>query len=132
MVLKDSPEQLSFPDCLCVTYKLQWKILVEVRHYVISSGKDVFDSWLTQLADSRAQAKIATRIDRLAAGNFGDCKPLRKESMNSESIGARATESTTHYLVETAYCFYAVATNGSNLPILNGRSDISGTTKRGV
>jgi len=52
--------------------------IVEVRHYVASSGKDVFDSWLTQLADSRAQAKIATRIDRLAAGNFGDCKPLRK------------------------------------------------------
>jgi len=25
----------------------------------------------------RAQAKIATRIDRLAAGNFGDCKPLQ-------------------------------------------------------
>jgi len=52
--------------------------IVEVRHYVASSGKDVFDSWLTQLADSRAQAKIAARIDRLAAGNFGDCKPLRK------------------------------------------------------
>jgi putative addiction module killer protein len=34
--------------------------------------------WLTQLADARAQAKIATRIDRLAAGNFGDCKPLRQ------------------------------------------------------
>ena len=33
---------------------------------------------MTQLADARAQAKIATRIDRLAAGNFGDCKPLRQ------------------------------------------------------
>lgn len=29
------------------------------------------------MADSRAQAKIAIRIDRFAAGNFGDCKPLR-------------------------------------------------------
>jgi putative addiction module killer protein len=26
----------------------------------------------------RAQAKIATRINRLAAGNFGDCKSLRQ------------------------------------------------------
>jgi len=26
----------------------------------------------------RAQARIATRIDPLAAGNFGDCKPLRR------------------------------------------------------
>jgi putative addiction module killer protein len=35
-------------------------------------------TWLTQLADARAQAKIATRINRLAAGNFADCKPLRQ------------------------------------------------------
>ena len=37
-----------------------------------------FDDWLTQLADSRAQARIAVRINRLAAGNFGDCKSLRQ------------------------------------------------------
>jgi len=51
--------------------------VIEVRHYVTRAGKDVFDDWVTRLADARAQAKIATRIDRLAAGNFGDCKPLR-------------------------------------------------------
>jgi len=33
---------------------------------------------LTQLADARAQAKIATRINRFAAENFGDCKSLRQ------------------------------------------------------
>jgi putative addiction module killer protein len=33
---------------------------------------------LTQLADARAQAKITTRINRLAAANFGDCKSLRQ------------------------------------------------------
>jgi len=37
-----------------------------------------FDDWWSELADARAQAKIATRIDRLAAGNFGDCRPLRQ------------------------------------------------------
>ena len=52
--------------------------VIEVRHYVTLSGKDVFDDWLTRLADLRAQAKIAARINRLAAGNFGDCKPLRE------------------------------------------------------
>jgi putative addiction module killer protein len=51
--------------------------VIEVRHYVTRAGKDLFDAWLTQLADARAQAKIATRISRLALGNFGDCKPLR-------------------------------------------------------
>jgi putative addiction module killer protein len=51
--------------------------VIEVRHYVNRAGKDIFDDWLSQLADPRTQAKIATRINRLAAGNFGDCKSLR-------------------------------------------------------
>ena len=49
---------------------------IEIRHYVNRSGKDVFDAWLSSLADIRAQARIAARIDRLAVGNFGDCKAL--------------------------------------------------------
>lgn len=52
--------------------------MIEIRHYVDRAGRDVFDDWLSRLADARAQAKIATRINRLAAGNFGDCKPLRQ------------------------------------------------------
>jgi putative addiction module killer protein len=52
--------------------------VIEIRHYVSRAGKDVFDDWLSQLPDARAQAKIASRINRLAAGNFGDCKPLRQ------------------------------------------------------
>jgi putative addiction module killer protein len=51
---------------------------IEIRHYVSRAGRDIFDDWLSRLADARAQAKIAMRIDRLAAGNFGDCKPLRQ------------------------------------------------------
>ena len=52
--------------------------VIEIRHYVSRAGKDVFDDWLSQLADTRTQAKIASRINRLAAGNFGDCKPLHQ------------------------------------------------------
>jgi len=52
--------------------------VIEIRRYVNRTGRDVFDDWLTQLADARAQAKIASRINRLAAGNFGDCKSLRQ------------------------------------------------------
>ena len=52
--------------------------VIEIRHYVSRAGKDVFDHWLSQLADARAQAKIAARINRLAAGNFGDCGALRQ------------------------------------------------------
>jgi len=38
--------------------------VIEVRHYVNRAGKDVFDDWLTQLADARVKAKIADRIYR--------------------------------------------------------------------
>ena len=48
----------------------------EIHHYITRSGKDVFDNWFSELADIRAQAKIAARINRLAAGTFGDCKAL--------------------------------------------------------
>jgi putative addiction module killer protein len=51
---------------------------IEIRRYITRTGKDVFGDWLSRLADIRAQAKIATRINRLASGNFGDCKPLRE------------------------------------------------------
>jgi putative addiction module killer protein len=50
--------------------------VTEIRHYINRSGKDVFGDWLSSLADVRAQAKIAARINRLAVGNFGDCKSL--------------------------------------------------------
>lgn len=50
--------------------------MIEIRHYVTQAGRDVFDEWLSSLGDARTEAKIATRINRLAAGNFGDCKPL--------------------------------------------------------
>jgi len=35
-----------------------------------------FDRWLTGLKDSRARARIATRLDRLALGNPGDVKAV--------------------------------------------------------
>lgn len=52
--------------------------MVEILRYITASGKDVFGEWLAELPDQRARAKIAVRINRLAAGNFGDCKPLQE------------------------------------------------------
>jgi putative addiction module killer protein len=49
---------------------------IEIRHYVDRNGRDVCGRWLSRLVDARAKAKIANRINRLAAGNFGDCKGL--------------------------------------------------------
>lgn len=33
--------------------------------------------WLNDLKDLRARAQIRARLARVAAGNLGDCKPLR-------------------------------------------------------
>jgi putative addiction module killer protein len=35
-----------------------------------------FDRWLRKLKDQRAAARVQVRIDRLAAGNPGDVKPV--------------------------------------------------------
>ena len=52
--------------------------MLQISHYVSPAGRDVFDAWLAQLPDARAQAKVAVRINRLAAGTFGDCKSLKR------------------------------------------------------
>jgi putative addiction module killer protein len=49
---------------------------IEVRRYVTKNGRDVFGHWLSGLKDARTAAKIISRLDRLALGNFGDCKAL--------------------------------------------------------
>lgn len=50
--------------------------VIEIRRYVNRSGRDIVGDWLSKLRDIRARAKIASRINRLASGNFGDCKAL--------------------------------------------------------
>ncbi|HEV2221845.1 MAG TPA: type II toxin-antitoxin system RelE/ParE family toxin [Candidatus Acidoferrales bacterium] len=95
--------------------------MIEVRHYITRAGKDVFDDWLSQLPDARTQAKIATRINRLAAGNFGDCKPLRQglcELRIDWGPGYRVYYVTLGRIV---YCSSAAATNENNPRILTGR-----------
>lgn len=51
--------------------------MTEIRYYTTATGKNIVDGWLDSLRDDRAAARIATRLTRLAAGNYGDCKPLQ-------------------------------------------------------
>ena len=51
---------------------------MEILRYVSTAGKDIIGEWLAELPDARARAKIAVRLARLVAGNFGDVKPLRE------------------------------------------------------
>jgi len=59
-----------------VIYKLQSSGMFEIWHYLTASGRNVVEDWLESLHDRKAEARIAARLARLVAGNFGDCKPV--------------------------------------------------------
>jgi putative addiction module killer protein len=49
---------------------------VEIVHYLNAAGADPFQSWLDELEDVKARVAVLRRVDRLAAGSFGDHKFL--------------------------------------------------------
>lgn len=48
----------------------------EIVHYLTPEGKDLYQEWLDSLRDRIAKARITTRVNRVSAGSFGDCKPV--------------------------------------------------------
>jgi putative addiction module killer protein len=50
---------------------------MDIRIYTDAQGNKPFDAWLQDLRDVKARATIRARLERVRAGNFGDCKPLR-------------------------------------------------------
>jgi putative addiction module killer protein len=51
-------------------------MVTEIRRYTTAEGRDVFGEWVANVADLKARARIAVRIDRLAGGNSGDSKSI--------------------------------------------------------
>lgn len=47
-----------------------------ILHYTTPNGRDVFQTWLESLRDPVTRARILVRINRLEAGNEGDCRPV--------------------------------------------------------
>ena len=52
-------------------------VTIEIRAYQDTAGSKPYADWLERLTDNKTKARIVARISRVAAGNFGDCKPLR-------------------------------------------------------
>lgn len=51
---------------------------MKIKNYLTPDGHDLFSVFLKKVRDPIAKAKIAMRVNRMSAGNFGDCKPLRE------------------------------------------------------
>lgn len=49
--------------------------MVELFRYRATDGREPFTEWLKSLRSRQARAIILARLERLAVGNFGDCKP---------------------------------------------------------
>ena len=47
-----------------------------LKVYGTSDGRAPFLDWLESLKDLRGRAAIRSRLDRLEAGNLGDCHPV--------------------------------------------------------
>lgn len=50
----------------------------ELLDYVTEDGRDPFAAWLAGFTDRQARARVVVRMQRMRAGAFGDCKPLRQ------------------------------------------------------
>lgn len=50
---------------------------MDIRIYTDAQGHKPFDAWLQDLRDVKARATVRARLERVRAGNFGDCKPVR-------------------------------------------------------
>ena len=49
---------------------------MEIVKYQLEDGKIPFDSWLRDLRDARAKARILIRLKRMETGNVGDSKSV--------------------------------------------------------
>lgn len=49
---------------------------MELRYYATALGREPFWEWLNGLADRQARARIAARLDMVAAGSLGDAKSV--------------------------------------------------------
>jgi putative addiction module killer protein len=47
---------------------------MDIRHYLTAADRDPYQEWLDKLKDLTGRIAIQRRVDRVAAGNFGNHK----------------------------------------------------------
>ena len=52
--------------------------MFDLSRYQMTDGRDPFTEWLNALRDRQAKARVLARLERIEAGNFGDCEPCRE------------------------------------------------------
>jgi len=55
-------------------YNKSWAKWLNFMNTLLRS--DRFNTWLVNLRDGKAKARIIVRIERAEKGNFGDCQPV--------------------------------------------------------
>ena len=50
--------------------------MYEINNYLTESEQDPYATWLSNLRDRQAKARVIVRVDRMSTGNFGDVKHL--------------------------------------------------------
>ena len=88
----------------------------EIHTYQTLDGRLPYAEWLADLADRHARARVLVRVLRMAAGNFGDCKPLEGGVCELRIDGARAIASITPWPAARWCCCWSAATRGANVP----------------
>ena len=48
----------------------------KLQVYRDQNGRELFTEWFHAIRDTRTRTRIRKRLERLEAGNFGDCKPV--------------------------------------------------------
>ena len=88
-----------------------------IQTYRSPDGREPYAQWLARLTDRQARARVLVRVQRMATGNFGDCKPLDGGVWELRIDWGQATASITRLPAAEWCCCWWAATSGGSRPI---------------
>ena len=73
----------------------------QLLYYQSTTNEQPFPEWLAGLKDVQTRARIQTRLNRLALGNFGDCEPVGGDKTTQQKDIERAKACFEDYKIRT-------------------------------